>query len=74
LNPKCEKLVSKFALANAGCAAYALEHLPNTLRQALVYDALKFPRPQFGHMSLILAPDRSKVGGAGLYRLNPVDP
>ena len=39
----------------------AEEHLPNTLRQALVYDALKFPRPQFGHMSLILAPDRSKL-------------
>ena len=29
----------------------AEEHLPNTLRQALVYDALKFPRPTFGHMS-----------------------
>ena len=39
----------------------AEEHLPNTLRQALVYDALKFPRPKFGHMSLILAPDRSKL-------------
>ena len=39
----------------------AEEHLPNTLRQALVYDALKFPRPTFAHMSLILAPDRSKL-------------
>ena len=39
----------------------AEEHLPNTLRQCLVYDALKFPRPTFGHMSLILAPDRSKL-------------
>ena len=39
----------------------AEEHLPNTLRQALVYDALKFPRPIFAHMSLILAPDRSKL-------------
>ena len=39
----------------------AEEHLPNTLRQALVYDALKFPRPKFGHMSLILAQDRSKL-------------
>jgi len=39
----------------------AEEHLPNTLRQALVYDALKYPRPKFGHMSLILAPDRSKL-------------
>jgi glutamyl-tRNA synthetase len=39
----------------------AEEHLPNTLRQALVYDALGFKRPLFGHMSLILAPDRSKL-------------
>ena len=39
----------------------AEEHLPNTLRQALLYDALGFTRPKFGHMSLILAPDRSKL-------------
>ncbi|KAK3257933.1 hypothetical protein CYMTET_33000 [Cymbomonas tetramitiformis] len=39
----------------------AEEHLPNTLRQMLVYKALGFPIPQFGHMSLILAPDRSKL-------------
>ena len=48
----------------------AEEHLPNTLRQALVYDALKFPRPIFGHMSLILAPDRSKLSkrhGRGVF-------
>jgi glutamyl-tRNA synthetase len=39
----------------------AEEHLPNTLRQVLVYDALGFPPPLFGHVSLILAPDRSKL-------------
>ncbi|CAK9881508.1 unnamed protein product [Sphagnum jensenii] len=39
----------------------AEEHLPNTLRQALIYNALGFPMPQFGHVSLILAPDRSKL-------------
>lgn len=39
----------------------AEEHLPNTLRQALIYEALGFPMPQFGHVSLILAPDRSKL-------------
>ena len=39
----------------------AEEHLPNTLRQALVYNALGFPLPRFAHMSLILAPDRSKL-------------
>ena len=39
----------------------AEEHLPNTLRQVLVYNALGFPLPTFAHMSLILAPDRSKL-------------
>ncbi|CAI0453504.1 unnamed protein product [Linum tenue] len=39
----------------------AEEHLPNTLRQALIYQALGFPMPQFAHVSLILAPDRSKL-------------
>lgn len=39
----------------------AEEHLPNTLRQALIYQALGFPMPKFGHVSLILAPDRSKL-------------
>jgi len=39
----------------------AEEHLPNTLRQALIYDALGFAQPVFGHVSLILAPDRSKL-------------
>ncbi|XP_076886052.1 glutamate--tRNA ligase, chloroplastic/mitochondrial-like [Bidens hawaiensis] len=39
----------------------AEEHLPNTLRQALIYEALGFPMPSFAHVSLILAPDRSKL-------------
>jgi len=39
----------------------AEEHLPNTLRQMLVYQALGFDIPKFGHMSLILAPDKSKL-------------
>lgn len=39
----------------------AEEHLPNTLRQVLIYDALGFDAPSFGHMSLILAPDKSKL-------------
>lgn len=29
--------------------------------QALIYDALGFRQPAFGHVSLILAPDRSKL-------------
>ncbi|PNH06735.1 Glutamate--tRNA ligase, chloroplastic/mitochondrial, partial [Tetrabaena socialis] len=39
----------------------AEEHLPNTLRQMLIYQALGFQVPQFGHVSLILAPDKSKL-------------
>ncbi|GAA0186574.1 aminoacyl-tRNA synthetase [Lithospermum erythrorhizon] len=39
----------------------AEEHLPNTLRQALIYEALGFSMPYFAHVSLILAPDRSKL-------------
>lgn len=39
----------------------AEEHLPNTLRQMLIYEALGLQVPQFGHVSLILAPDRSKL-------------
>ncbi|KAK2665758.1 hypothetical protein Ddye_004332 [Dipteronia dyeriana] len=39
----------------------AEEHLPNTLRQALIYKALGFTMPYFAHVSLILAPDRSKL-------------
>eukprot|EP01024_Parvocaulis_polyphysoides_P019453 TRINITY_DN18838_c0_g1_i6.p1 TRINITY_DN18838_c0_g1~~TRINITY_DN18838_c0_g1_i6.p1 ORF type:complete len:555 (-),score=101.55 TRINITY_DN18838_c0_g1_i6:275-1915(-) len=39
----------------------AEEHLPNTLRQILIYNALGFQPPRFGHASLILAPDKSKL-------------
>ncbi len=39
----------------------AEEHLPNTLRQMLIYQALGFSVPHFGHVSLILAPDKSKL-------------
>lgn len=37
------------------------EHLPNTLRQILVYRALGVQPPLFGHLPLILAEDRSKL-------------
>ena len=33
----------------------AEEHLSNTPRQCLIYDALGFEQPTFGHISLILA-------------------
>lgn len=39
----------------------AEEHLPNTPKQILLYQALGLPAPQFAHVSMILAPDRSKL-------------
>lgn len=39
----------------------AEEHLSNTPKQQFLYAALGFPLPQFAHISMILAPDRSKL-------------
>ncbi|MDD2212061.1 MAG: glutamate--tRNA ligase [Clostridia bacterium] len=39
----------------------AEEHLSNTPRQILLYEALGFEKPQFAHISLILGKDRSKM-------------
>lgn len=39
----------------------AEDHLSNTLRQMMIYDALGFDNPQFGHLSLILGKDRQKL-------------
>lgn len=39
----------------------AEEHLSNTPRQVLLYQALGFPEPSFAHISLILGEDRSKM-------------
>ncbi|HLJ74887.1 MAG TPA: glutamate--tRNA ligase [Thermoanaerobaculia bacterium] len=39
----------------------AQEHLTNTHRQVLIYRALGWDVPQFAHVSLILAPDRTKL-------------
>ncbi len=39
----------------------AEEHLSNTPRQILIQEALGYPRPAYGHVPLILAPDRSKL-------------
>lgn len=39
----------------------AEEHLSNTPRQILLYEALQFPVPVFGHISLILGTDRTKM-------------
>lgn len=39
----------------------AEEHLSNTPRQILIYNALGWSLPEFAHVSMILAPDRSKL-------------
>lgn len=39
----------------------AEEHLTNTPRQLMIYDALRFKRPEFAHISLILGQDRQKM-------------
>lgn len=39
----------------------AEEHLSNTPRQILIYDALNLKKPQFAHVSLILGSDRTKM-------------
>lgn len=37
------------------------DHIPNTPKQILLQQALGFPTPQYAHLSMILAPDRSKL-------------
>jgi len=37
------------------------EHLPNTPRQVVLYEALELPLPLFAHVSMILAPDHHKL-------------
>lgn len=39
----------------------AEEHLPNTLRQMMIYEAMGWTVPAFGHLSLILDEDRQKL-------------
>lgn len=37
------------------------DHISNTYKQILIYEALGFEVPKFGHLGMILAPDRSKL-------------
>ncbi|QQG37575.1 MAG: glutamate--tRNA ligase [Candidatus Kaiserbacteria bacterium] len=37
------------------------DHISNTARQILILEALGYSRPQYAHIPLILAPDRSKL-------------
>ncbi len=37
------------------------DHISNTPRQILIYEALNLPLPRFGHVPMILGPDRQKL-------------
>lgn len=39
----------------------AEEHLSNSLRQMMLYEAFGYEMPRFGHLSFILGPDRQKL-------------
>lgn len=39
----------------------AEEHLPNTLRQLMIYEGMGWKTPEFGHISLVLDDDRQKL-------------
>ena len=49
------------ALMKVSHVIRAEEHLSNTPRQILIYEALGIDMPEFGHVSLILGSDRSKM-------------
>jgi glutamyl-tRNA synthetase len=49
------------ALMGITTVVRAEEHLTNTVRQALVLDALNAPRPKYAHCSLILGEDKQKL-------------
>jgi nondiscriminating glutamyl-tRNA synthetase len=54
----------------------AEEHLSNTLRQMMLYEAFGYSCPRFGHLSIIQGPDRQKLSkrhgatSCNEYRLN----
>ncbi len=48
-------------LMNISHVLRAEEHLPNTLRQLMIYEAMGWTAPEFAHMSLILDDDRQKL-------------
>ena len=37
------------------------DHIPNTPRQILIYQALDYPLPEFGHVSMILGSDKGRL-------------
>lgn len=49
------------ALMNITHVLRAEEHLSNTLRQMMLYEAFDYPQPAFGHVSIILGADKQKL-------------
>ena len=49
------------ALMQVSHVLRAQEHFNNTAKHILLQDALGFPRPNYGHLSLIMNPDGSKM-------------
>ncbi|MBK9039801.1 MAG: glutamate--tRNA ligase [Bdellovibrionales bacterium] len=49
------------ALMNITHVLRAEEHLSNTLRQMMIYEGLGIALPEFGHLSIILGPDKQKL-------------
>lgn len=49
------------ALMNISHVFRAEEHLSNSLRQLMIYEALEFTPPEFGHLSIILGADKQKL-------------
>jgi nondiscriminating glutamyl-tRNA synthetase len=49
------------ALMNITHVLRAEEHLSNTLRQMMIYEAFNYPMPAFGHLSIILGADKQKL-------------
>ncbi|WP_206617479.1 glutamate--tRNA ligase [Geovibrio thiophilus] len=49
------------ALMNISHVIRGDDHLSNTPKQALIFDALNFSRPEFIHIPMILGEDRSKL-------------
>jgi nondiscriminating glutamyl-tRNA synthetase len=37
------------------------DHISNTPRQLLIYEALAFPPPRFGHVAMVLGPDHTRL-------------
>ncbi len=50
------------------------EHLPNTPKQIMMYEALGFELPEFAHVSMILGKDKTKLSKrhGGLLQLRNI--